>query len=267
MRDAIRALLKALVPVRLRPKLWAACQAVRFFGFRYQCPLCNSHLRTFLPAGCTQPVLRAKNVIGAGYRRAMCPVCGAGDRQRLLYLYLLHKTDMFEKPLKLLHVAPEACVERTLRRRAQADYLTADLNSEDVMVKMDITDIRFPDNSFDAIICNHVLEHVVDDRKAMSELYRTLRPGGWAILQVPLSLSLATTYEDFSIDTASGREEAFGQSNHVRIYAEDYKERLERACFSVTVFRWTAEPELFGGAKDRYGLNREERVYRADKRL
>jgi predicted SAM-dependent methyltransferase len=154
-----------------------------------------------------------------------------------------------------------------LRRSARAEYLTADLISKDVAVKMDITDIRFPDDSFDAIICNHVLEHVVDDRRAMSELYRTLRPGGWAILQVPLSLSLTTTYEDSSIATASGRAEAFGQSDHVRIYAEDYKDRLERAGFCVSVFRWIAEPEYFGGARNRHGLNHEERVYRADKRL
>ena len=102
------------------------------------------------------------------------------------------------------------------------DYLSADLNSPSAMVKMDITNIKYEDNSFDVIICNHVLEHIPDDRKAMSELYRVLKPGGWAILQVPISLLLNKTYEDPTVTTPEEREKVFGQSDHVRIYAKDY---------------------------------------------
>jgi ubiquinone/menaquinone biosynthesis C-methylase UbiE len=120
----------------------------------------------------------------------------------------------------------EAAVENILRAKVNVDYLTADVAAKKVMVAMDITNIRFPDNSFDVIICNHVLEHVIDDGKAMSELYRILNPGGWAILQVPISLTLKNTHEDFSITTITGREQAFGQEDHVRIYAEDYQARL-----------------------------------------
>jgi ubiquinone/menaquinone biosynthesis C-methylase UbiE len=126
---------------------------------------------------------------------------------------------------------------------------------------MDITNIPCPDNCFDAIICNHVLEHIIDDRQAMRELYRTLKSGSWAILQVPLSLSLHKTYEDFSITTTTGREEAFGQSDHVRIYANDYKDRLEQVGFKVKTFQWVTEDENFGGLKNRFGLNEEESVY------
>ena len=203
-----------------------------------------------------------KKIVGGGYRaNALCPVCGSFDRERLVYLYLLNKTDIFEKPKKLLHVAPEVRLADILRSKVNIDYLTADISSKNVMVEMDITDIRFPNNSFDAIICNHVLEHIIDDGKAMSELYRTLKPGGWAILQVPLSLTLKNTYEDFSITTITGREEAFGQGDHVRIYAEDYQGRLAQAGFKVNVFKWATEAENFGGRRNVFGLNQEECVY------
>jgi ubiquinone/menaquinone biosynthesis C-methylase UbiE len=133
------------------------------------------------------------------------------------------------------------------------------------MVEIDVTNIQFPDDSFDAIICNNVLEHIIDDKKAMSELYRILKYGGWAILQVPLSLTLKNTYEDFSITALRDREEAFDQVDHVKIYAEDYKDRLVQAGFGVRVFRWVTEKENFGGRRNVFGLNKEESVYFAKK--
>jgi predicted SAM-dependent methyltransferase len=145
------------------------------------------------------------------------------------------------------------------------DYVTADLLAPDVMVKMDLTDIPFPDGAFDAIICNHVLEHIIDDRKAMSELYRVLKPSGWAILQVPISLTLESTYEDFSITTEKGREDAFGQGDHVRIYGKDYKTRLQQTGFKVDIFDWTAESTNFGGYKNLFSLIEDERLYVAKK--
>jgi predicted SAM-dependent methyltransferase len=182
-----------------------------------------------------------------------------------LYLFLLHKTDVFTRPIKVLHVAPEARLSKILSERNTIDYLTADLQSQHVMVKMDITAIQFPDDCFDAIICNHVLEHVVQDRAAMAELYRTLAPGGWAILQVPMSLKLERTYEDSSKTTTGARETAFGQHDHVRIYARDYTDRLEQAGFRIHVFYWTKDAQNFGGRKNRYGLNEQEGVYFATK--
>jgi predicted SAM-dependent methyltransferase len=163
-----------------------------------------------------------------------------------------------------LHIAPEKGLEKRLRKQ-HGDYLTADLYEQDVMVKMDITDIQFADGSFDVILCNHVLEHVPDDRKAMSELHRVLRPGGWGILQVPISKLLRSTYEDSSITTDAGREQAFGQSDHVRIYGPDYRERLERAGFDVDIYDWTTEIERFGGGRNIFGLNPQESIYRVSK--
>ena len=246
--------------------LRAVCKRVYFFGFRYKCPFCEARLRTFLPFGFDLPVLAEKRVVGGGYRQnALCPVCGSTDRERFVYLYLLRKTDIFGTDASLLHVAPEARLRQILSSRANLKYLAADLHPGRFMIKMDITDICFPDNSFDAIICNHVLEHVLDDRRAMAELYRVLKQGGWAILQVPISLSLDRTYEDSSVTTDKGREEAFGQHDHVRIYAADYETRLAQARFRVSVFKWTTEPGSFGGRKNRFGLNRDECVFIAHK--
>jgi len=187
------------------------------------------------------------------------------DRERLVYLILRRVTDVFEKPTRLLHVAPERQLSGVLKSHPTVDYLTADLHSTHVMVKMDICTIHFPDEHFDGIVCNHVLEHIVDDRRAMAELYRVLRPNGWAILQVPLSLALDHTYEDFSITTPAGREAAFGQHDHVRIYARDYKDRLESVGFKVNVVRWTTRVHDFGGPGNRFGLNAREEVYLAAK--
>jgi SAM-dependent methyltransferase len=204
--------------------------APTLMGFKYRCPFCRSYLRAFLPFGSKSPALQDNHVIGGGYRdNALCPVCDSLDRERLLYLFLLWNTDVFDTAKRLLHVAPETRVADILFAQTHVDYLTADLHSREAMLTMDITDIRFPDSSFDAIICNHVLEHIIDDRKAMSELFRTLKPGGWAILQVPMSPSLEHTYEDASKTTPQAREEAFGQWDHVRIYAQDYEQRLAQA--------------------------------------
>jgi len=143
--------------------------------------------------------------------------------------------------------------------------LSADISAEQVMVNMDITDIQYSADSFDAVICNHVLEHIPNDRVAMKELHRVLRPDGWALLQVPISLNSETTYEDASITTPDGRERAFGQADHVRIYARDYVDRLRGAGFGVEVFDWRTQRGHFGGSENRFGLNGDERVFLAHK--
>jgi SAM-dependent methyltransferase len=253
---------KNLIAPRFRPWVKTIYNKVRFFGFRYQCPLCKSFVRTFCSFGDDFPVLKQHKVIGGGYRlNAQCPVCDSLDRERLLFLYLLRKTNVFAARYRLLHVAPETALEKILRQKTNLDYVTADLLAPGVMIKMDLTDIPFPDHYFDAIICNHVLEHIIDDRKAMSELYRVLKPSGWAITQVPISLTLETTYEDASITAEKAREQAFGQSDHVRIYAKDYKKRLEQTGFKVNIFDWTTETDNFGGSKNLFGLVKNEGVY------
>lgn len=170
-------------------------------------------------------------------KRARCMFCGALERHRLLWLFLKEKTALFDKTdKKILHIAAEKCFEGRFKRAFRENYLTADIDNPSAMVKMDITDIRYADERFDVVICNHVLEHIVDDAKAMREIYRILKTGGWAILLVPIE-DMDKTYEDFSIITEYEREKAFGQCDHVRKYGRDYIDRLKTAGFNVTVVK------------------------------
>jgi predicted SAM-dependent methyltransferase len=165
---------------------------------------------------------------------ALCPHCGSLERHRLVYLFLKEKTNFFTEQChkKMLHIAPEPCLE-TLFKRHVAEYISADLYNPCAMVKMDIMDIQYENESFDIIYCSHVLEHVYDDRKAMKEFFRILKKDGWAILNVPITKD--KTYEDPAITDPEEREKVFGQNDHVRAYGFDYVDRLREAGFSVAV--------------------------------
>jgi SAM-dependent methyltransferase len=148
---------------------------------------------------------------------------------------LLERTDLFDGRGKtVLHVAPERCLRRRLARRLGAGYLTAD-QSHKAMIRLDVTDIQFPDESFDVILCSHVLEHVKDDRKAMREFRRTLKRDGWAVLLVPITAE--RTFEDPSVTDPAERRRLFGQEDHVRVYGPDYADRLREAGFQVEATR------------------------------
>jgi SAM-dependent methyltransferase len=190
--------------------------------------------------------------------QALCPVCGALDRHRLTYLYFIQETNLFNGDKKtLLHVAPESQLSRLFQEADYINYLSADLSSPSAMVKMDITDIHYPDCSFDVIYCSHVLEHVSDDRRAMRELHRVLKADGWAILQVPISGD--TTFEDPTITNPDIREQLFRQNDHLRQYGRDFADRLGAAGFHVSVdgcVRELGEREII-----RFGLPRNEDIY------
>lgn len=241
----------------------------RLFGLRYVCPMCGAHLNTFLPGGYKHKVLVDMSVIGGGHRSNLyCPRCRSTDRERLAYLYLKRRPYLLSKGTKLLHIAPEKNLRKWLQSMPGLEYVTADLDVKDpVDLHFDVTSVPLSDATFHAVICNHVLEHVPDDAKAMSELRRILKPGGWAILQTPISSSLTRTYEDFSITDPAKREQAFGQKDHVRIYAMDYVHRLERAGFNVELFHWRGEKGHFGGATNKFGLNEKERIIIASRSI
>jgi SAM-dependent methyltransferase len=213
---------KSLVPPRWRALLRRQWSRLFYFGFSRYCPLCGSHLRRFRRV--------------AWLKNALCPVCGSFERHRSIWLYLTRKTDLFDGvPKRFLHVAPEPELARRIRKARSLTYVSADLASAHAAIRMDLTRIPFADDRFDAIYCSHVLEHIPDDRKAMAELRRILRPTGWAILQVPIMGR--TTREDPSITSPDERERAFGQHDHVRSYGADYRDRLENAGFAVKVDR------------------------------
>lgn len=201
-----------------------AIRAVPYLGTGRLCPVCESPSRRFRPFGV---VPRAE---------AQCVHCGALERHRFLWLYLKRKTDLFDgRARQMLHVAPEACFESRFKQQLGGGYLTADLFKPGAMVKMDITDIKYANESFDVIYCSHVLEHVHDDRRAMREFFRVLKADGWAILLVPITS--ASTFEDPSITDPKQRVQAFGQEDHVRRYGPDYVDRLRAAGFTVRISR------------------------------
>jgi ubiquinone/menaquinone biosynthesis C-methylase UbiE len=159
-------------------------------------------------------------------------MCDSSERHRVDWVFLKKYTNLFDQtPKKMLHVAPELFLARMFKKIEGVDYLSADLQDPRAMIKMDLTDIDLPDNLFDVIYCSHVLEHIIDDRKAMRELYRICKPGGWALLQVPINTDV--TFEDASITSDKDRIRVFGQKDHVRNCGLDYPVRMKEAGFEV----------------------------------
>jgi SAM-dependent methyltransferase len=217
-------------------------------GNKVECPVCQGRFKSFLPYGA---VKRRDNVL--------CPKCLSLERHRLLWLFLNEKTGFFKENARLLHVAPEQCFYKRFRKLPNIDHLTADLESPLADIKMDIHKMPFQDGEFDMVLCNHVLEHVEDDAKAMAEIYRVLKPGGWAVMQVPLDDTRKKTYEDPSITSDKDRELHFWQKDHVRLYGLDYPDRLRAAGFAVTpVNMWQ---ELSPEKRERYRLMDNEIIY------
>ena len=210
-------------------------------GDRYEDPIDGKTFKSFLPYGYESV---RENVLS--------PSTLSLERHRLLWLYLKHKTDLLTRPQKLLHFAPEQCFYKLFKESNTIDYTTTDLNSPLADVHADICNLPFDDNEFDFILCNHVLEHIPDDQTAMQEIYRVLKPGGTAILQIPLENNREETFEDDSITDRKERARIFGQYDHVRVYGMDYFERLDHIGFIVDAVDYTKEL----GAKqvDRYRL-------------
>jgi SAM-dependent methyltransferase len=169
-------------------------------------------------------------------------------------------TDLFDGlPKRLLHVAPESEFARRFGSITNLDYFSASINGNGTRVKMDITAIPFPDDSFDAIYCSHVLEHVVDDTQAMREFRRVLKSGGWALLLVPITNQLKATFDDSSVTNPEDRERLFGQWDHVRSYGSDYPERLSEAGFIVEIIHGV---DVVGTNRlERWGIDANEDVY------
>jgi len=191
-------------------------------GDRYTDPIDGKSFKKFLPYG-----------YGEQRPNVLSPSTLSLERHRLLWLYLVNETDFFSKEYKVLHMAPEQCFLSLFKNQKNLDYTTADLYSPIVDVKADILDLPFEDDSFDVVFCNHVLEHIEDDSKAISELYRVMKTGGMGIFQIPQDLNLEKTYEDYNITTPEERTKHFGQYDHVRIYGKDYFERLRKGGFIV----------------------------------
>ena len=215
----MKALYKYLLNKLPRPLLIRLSYIFKLFapllykGDNVYCPVCDRSFRKFLSYG--SKVVHRENVL--------CPYDLTLERHRLMWYYLQNHSDFFtKKELKLLHIAPEQCFHKKFKEQENLIYLTADLESPIADIHFDLHEIPLEENSFDVVFCNHVLEHVQDDKKCMSELYRIMKPGGWGIFQVPIDYSRAEKYEDASIKSPEDREKHFWQKDHVRLYGLDY---------------------------------------------
>ena len=232
----IKTLFKKTLNTIPRPLLIRLSYLVKPFlslllrGDRYIDPIDGKGFSKFLPYG-----------YGNTRENVLSPSTLSLERHRLLWLYLKNETDFFTKKRKVLHFAPEQAFYKRFKKLKNLDYTTTDLNSPLADIKADICDLPFEDDAYDFIFCNHVLEHIPDDTKAMQELYRVLRPGGLAILQIPQDLNREKTFEDNTITDPKKRAEIFGQYDHVRVYGRDYFEKLRKIGFKVQEIDLTAQ--------------------------
>ncbi len=224
-----------------------------YTGRTVQCPVCRSGFRKFLPYGRINP-----------RENALCPNCLSLERHRLIWVYLDQQTDFFKTQKNILHIAPEACFINRFEKLHGEHYITADIESPLAKVKMDIHQIPFEANRFDVVLCNHVLEHVQDDIQAMREIYRVLKPGGFAILQVPFFNPVPeVTFEDHSITDKREREKIFGQDDHVRKYGHDYPKRIAQSGLMPVEDQFVFS--LSEEQVKKFGLVRNEVIYRGNK--
>jgi SAM-dependent methyltransferase len=226
-------------------KFLAPLVDILFRGNKFTDPINGKSYRKFLPYGY---VKQRDNALSPGTLSL--------ERHRLLWLYLNNETNFFSKTLKVLHIAPEQCFYNLFKNLKNINYTTFDLNSPLADIKGDICNLPFKENSFDFILCNHVLEHINDDKKAMKELYRVLNKNGTAILQVPINQKSSKTFEDSSIVDKKERIEKFGQYDHIRLYGLDYLKKLESFGFKVDPLKYSkefTESEII-----KYGLIKDE---------
>ena len=198
-------------------------------GTKYTDPIDGKSFNRFLPYG-----------YGKQRDNVLSPSTLSLERHRLLWLYLKNETDFFLAEKRILHFAPEQCFLKRFRKLDNLDYTTTDLLSPIADVKADICNLPFEDNSYNIILCNHVLEHIPDDTKAMQELFRVMKPGGYGIFQIPQDLNRETTFEDNSITDKNERAKIFGQYDHVRVYGRDYFNKLRSVGFKVEEVDYTA---------------------------
>ena len=211
------------------------------------CPVCLQS-STFIAAGSTSRDL------------ALCVVCGSLERHRLLMLYLRQRTNLFRDQLSVLHFSPERGIGGELARQKNLKYATSWYEPDrPADFHLDLTALALPDNSWDVLIVYHILEHITDDRKAMGEMFRVLKPGGWAVVQVPTD-ERAESLEDPNIKTAEERRVHYGDPDHVRFYGwKDFADRLTAAGFQVTIAQFAQD--LSDQQVREFALDRNERIY------
>lgn len=245
------------------------CYRTCLRGSGFECLFCGTRHRRFLPAGSRSRRLAALQAVGIGRRdNACCPECGASDRARLLFLYLRDVAHVIDapQPLRVLHVAPNEALARALQRERSLDITWGSLDPADFTdfdaVRADIMDLPFAPAAFDWLLCNHVLQQVPDDRRALREIRRVLRPDGHAIVQVPLAPGLPTTDEELGDLDRRERRRRFGSTQHFRLYGEDIVSRFAAQGLRLHFLR-PSDPGWQADCR-RYALNAREAVMIAE---
>ncbi len=249
MKRLIRFILNAIPrPILQRMAGWAVpLLGLLYVGRGRECPVCGTKRRKFLPYGYV-----------TSRDNALCPNCLSLERHRLLWLWLQRESVLFDRRPRLLHVAPEVCLMRHLRKAYKGheeDYVTADLESPLADLHFDIQHIPLADESFDVVFCNHIMEHVEDDLQAMREIHRVMRRGGWGVILSPVELEREKTFEDDSITDPEERTRIFGQYDHRRVYGCDYADRLREVGFEVEDLDYAAM--LTAEERERYALPKD----------
>lgn len=250
MKRLIRFILNAIPrPILQRMAGWAVpLLGLLYVGRGRECPICGTKRRKFLPYGYV-----------TSRDNALCPNCLSLERHRLLWLWLQRESDLFDRRPRLLHVAPEVCLMRHLRKAYKGheeDYVTADLESPLADLHFDIQHIPLADESFDVVFCNHIMEHVENDLQAMREIHRVIRRGGgWGVILSPVELEREKTFEDDSITDEAERTRIFGQYDHRRVYGCDYADRLREVGFEVEDLDYAAM--LTAEERERYALPKD----------
>ncbi|MCB1592070.1 MAG: class I SAM-dependent methyltransferase [Alphaproteobacteria bacterium] len=239
MQLSLRRQITGAVPQPVRYGL----RRLLYRGNAIRCPLCEAPVSTYISHGAEFDVLKRRKVVGGLVREYdQCPACRGADRTRLMMLYLKNVLMVGQKQVRILHIAPDFGLYLWIKRQEKVDYVASDLDLSryrhiDNIQKADITAMPFPENDFDIVICSHVLEHIPDDRKAMQEILRILKPGGSALLMVPLATDGKGTEEQPNINNPQEQERLFGQWDHVRLYGkDDFIDRLSKVGFAVKPF-------------------------------
>lgn len=225
---------------------------------KHYCNICESKVAFWTGFGHKSDVFSQHNIVGGGYRKARCPYCNSIDRFRWMYYVLSNYTDIFKVKNDTLHFAPEKMLVKKFTDNPFCNYCSGDIQEGVAQYVVDITDICFEDNKFDYIIVNHVLEHILDEDKAISELKRCLKPNGKLILSFPICLD-SKTFEDKSIVTPEGRLKAFGQTDHVRIYGYNALEHLKS--YGLSVKAYSPKDYLSDADIEKFGLLKDEQLF------
>jgi predicted SAM-dependent methyltransferase len=229
-------------------EVFLTVHGLAFLGTKYTCPCCGWRVREFTNGG------KSFKVRHLSY----CPRCDSKARHRRDWLFLIKETNLFSEHLRLLHVSPKYCFSRHFTKMPNLDYVGVDLSPRrNINIKMDVATTPIQSNTFDAIICIHVLEHVQDDRKAMREFYRVLKPGGWTLVSSPIRLD-QNTVEDPTVTSREERQRLFGERSHYRYYGYDMLNRLEESGFQVQL---DLGQDVDQKTQKSYGLRDDENIF------